>query len=974
MAQIVPLPPPGVSQEENSPAMLRDAADADGADGAAPPEVGSPPSANKKGSTKVGWVSVPREDNAGVEKEATEDDEGTSPAELLARIDRVRLRPDYLLERIGLESNMGFTILKTANFFVYLIHFLLAMYEFCPAADLSMVHRQISEHFLLSTIDSKKTFNQIYDYMETFEHANEEVMPTSYHFWCEKRYDELTWNTHLGVPEHKCLSPRQGALGAPHYDEHNHHNHGISWLSWSQSQASDSHGSASASSGHGSTAAHSSTSDSHGSANASSSHASTSDSHGSTRRLGALVTQEIRDEVQLRKLAGYELDHTETDLTHTCHDFDDLLEEIEHIPGITCANSASWVCDLEAGLLVCELSCGYCPPFEYSRTRKFEKPMLSILPVVVFQTRMPWIGCQADKYASTYNKQTTNPNLVILPTLDGERNDDILRCVDREAASNSDWAHESIDCPKGYCEDDKFKDTPKNEFHGMTVYPKMLIEPHKDVMGMRNIEWLDGQTSMVAFSTMIYTEDLEIFTSVTIEFNVDNVGKITASKKLQSYKEFHSDAKDKFVIEILIVLAFSGIGILHSVYCLVISKRNREFANFYELLSRATLFGFTMYFWLAWQKLKPMHDEFDELLHSFLDVNGAPETLMEELAKTSQKFFEVKTHIYEENKWVETIRITAFIMLYLQFVQIILYMNAHPRMALLTRTLVLAWDNIVHFFALFILIFLMLAYMVHWLLGGDLFEVFGSFSQAFMSQTRMIFGEWIYSAGVDELHGVWLTMYWIWAATFMLLVFFTLLNFFLAIIVDAFVVVKEQIEKQVTECSFPYDCYDAFASSKKFYTKGWPSRASITKICEKHVPMWEGDIPKTSIEIDDDQDIETPSMPALELATLFGSNKKLAAFLSIYVTKIPDILLPPATDDPVDDAAEMSPQAKRKQKELARDQKKLFKGGSEAAMTKFVRSITLELNDNQIVDWDTAAGRLSCMIHRELARNGSIDA
>lgn len=1057
MVQVAP-------EKEDHGSPLRDAADVDsGAYSPAQPNVASSQWSSPQKpppETKVGWVSVPRRDGVDPDAKAEDDEDGTSAAELFARLDRVKVRPDYLIERIELESNVLFTIVKSANFLVYLIHFLLAMYEFCPAANLSMVHRQIGEHFQLSTLDNVQSFNQVYDFIAMFEHQNEELMATSYHFWCEKRYDTTKWNNHLGVPEHICQSPRQGALGAPHYDDQTcHHCHGTSWTAWNESQytvVSDSHGSGSnhgigtsvmkkISAGHGSaSASHGSASADHGSTSAD--HGSTSAGHGSTpaptpapapppfnssappdsmfarlaapapavnqsstngssaanqssadnqssagnqssaastgqgsapgkRKLRAQVTPEIRKEVQRRKLAGGAANSTEW----VCHDYDDLLVAMEHIPGLTCAKSADWVCDLEAGLLACELTCGYCPPFEYVRTRKFEKPMVTILPVVVFQTRMPWVACESEAYSNTYNKQSTNPFLVILPTLDGERNDEIVRCVDREANVDSDWAHENVDCPDQHCIDGKFKDTKKADFHGMSIYPKMLIEPHKDVMGMRNLEWLDFQTSMVALSTMIYTEDLEIFTSVTIEFHVDKTGKLSSTKKVQSYKEFIGHEKDEFVRNIFLVIIMSGVGIFHSVYLIIASKDNRNFTNIFELFSRVALCGFTVYFLMSWMKLKPMHDEFDELLHAFLDVNAYPENLMEELSKTTDRFFEVKTHIYHENRWVDAMRMTAFMMLYVQFVQVILYLNAHPRMALLTRTLIFAWDNILHFFSLFLPIFLVLAYMIHWLLGGDLFERysgtgFGSFSEAIMSQTRMIFGAWIYSPGVDELHGVWLTMYWVWAATFMLLVFFILLNFFLAIIVDAFVVVKEMIEKQVTECSFPYDCYDAFASTRKFYSKGWPSRDAIIRACGNHVPKWEGGRLKTAMEIDDEEDHDKPEMRALELSNLFGSKEAVAAFLADYVYKVPDILLPnaPAAEDEAEE--QLSPQAKREQMEQARNLKKMFKTGTEAAMLKFVRSITQELGENHVIDWDTASGRLSCVLHRELARSGSIDA
>ena len=48
-------------------------------------------------------------------------------------------------------------------------------------------------------------------------------------------------------------------------------------------------------------------------------------------------------------------------------------------------------------------------------------------------------------------------------------------------------------------------------------------------------------------------------------------------------------------------------------------------------------------------------------------------------------------------------------------------------------------------------------------------------------------------------------MYFIYLVMYGFIVFFTLMNFFLAIVVDAFIEVKQEIEKQLTERTFPFD-------------------------------------------------------------------------------------------------------------------------------------------------------------------------
>merc|ERR1719171_2143452 len=94
-------------------------------------------------------------------------------------------------------------------------------------------------------------------------------------------------------------------------------------------------------------------------------------------------------------------------------------------------------------------------------------------------------------YAETYLKQPTNPALIILPALDGERDEPILTCFDRTSREDAEYAH-MVKCPM--CEDGWHRDTKVHYFRGDPVYAKFLVEAHKDIEVMKAIGWLDGQT------------------------------------------------------------------------------------------------------------------------------------------------------------------------------------------------------------------------------------------------------------------------------------------------------------------------------------------------------------------------------------------------------------------------------------------------------------------------------------------------
>jgi hypothetical protein len=164
--------------------------------------------------------------------------------------------------------------------------------------------------------------------------------------------------------------------------------------------------------------------------------------------------------------------------------------------------------------------------------------------------------------------------------------------------------------------------------------------------------------------------------------------------------------------------------------------------------------------------------------------------------------------------------------------QLILYFGLHPKMAVLTNTIWKATDQMVHFLLLFGILFVKLAFLAHWMLGEKI-EEFGSFPDALSSQGRMIFGEFIYASKAGDLSGARMAMYWIYAMTFMLLVFFTLLNFLLAIIVDAFVDVKEENKENQCVRHFLTDVFGVFPDLYRTRKYRWPSKSALIQFFQE---------------------------------------------------------------------------------------------------------------------------------------------
>ena len=103
-------------------------------------------------------------------------------------------------------------------------------------------------------------------------------------------------------------------------------------------------------------------------------------------------------------------------------------------------------------------------------------------------------------------------------------------------------------------------------------------------------------------------------------------------------------------------------------------------------------------------------------------------------------------------------------------------------------------DEMAHFFFVFAILFVVLAFVGHWQFASMLPEEFGTMGKAFEWQFMMIIGEFPFDGWRELGDSTQMMMYWVYLILFAVVMFLTMMNFFLAIIVDAFVAVKQDIE------------------------------------------------------------------------------------------------------------------------------------------------------------------------------------
>lgn len=120
---------------------------------------------------------------------------------------------------------------------------------------------------------------------------------------------------------------------------------------------------------------------------------------------------------------------------------------------------------------------------------------------------------------------------------------------------------------------------------------------------------------------------------------------------------------------------------------------------------------------------------------------------------------------------------------------------------MLSHTVVAALDNIFHFSMVFVFICTMLAWLACWSFGPDK-ALFSTLGYAFMTQLQMVMGEFPFDDPWKET-----VLERAWYVCYAVLIFFLAVNIFLAIIVEAFVLVKRRLaDEEGVERSILVDC------------------------------------------------------------------------------------------------------------------------------------------------------------------------
>ncbi|KAL0214585.1 hypothetical protein P9112_006769 [Eukaryota sp. TZLM1-RC] len=280
--------------------------------------------------------------------------------------------------------------------------------------------------------------------------------------------------------------------------------------------------------------------------------------------------------------------------------------------------------------------------------------------------------------------------------------------------------------------------------------------------------FIDHQTRVIFIDFTIYNSALNLFCIVRLGVELPASGgfhPVATFRTLKLFNYLRSEDFFRLFFEILVVIG--------NVVCLIVALRK---------LKRQ---GFSQYFGSFWHLIDSIR------IIVLFCIFGLRIYAVYTLSSTSTRqagYTESDAHVYQSvgflmNQELNIMSVVAFLMWFNLFK----FLDLSNRLSLLTKVLKSSAKDVAAFAVIFGIIFMGYAFAGRLAFGIDVYE-YRSMKHSFLSLFRMVVGDFDY----DSIFLANRAIGPFFIISFMFLVFFILLNMFLAIINDTFTVVREQ--------------------------------------------------------------------------------------------------------------------------------------------------------------------------------------
>jgi len=200
------------------------------------------------------------------------------------------------------------------------------------------------------------------------------------------------------------------------------------------------------------------------------------------------------------------------------------------------------------------------------------------------------------------------------------------------------------------------------------------------------------------------------------------------------------------------------------------------------------------------------------------------------LEEKTTEFFSLSTDLLDLIVYEQNLNKFCNVILIISLLRVVQCTSLHPRLALLTGTIAKSFDDMWHSCILVVLLMGCFAGVASWRFGGYR-EDFGNFEQSMQTQFEMLFGEfpddWTESRDMQA-----------YTVLYIMIMFLLIQNFLLAIIVEAYMKVREHNEKMKTHQEITLDIFGCINAYVSAWRNGWPTPGRMGQVVESWQCKW----------------------------------------------------------------------------------------------------------------------------------------
>eukprot|EP00931_Biecheleriopsis_adriatica_P054627 TRINITY_DN32158_c0_g1_i1.p1 TRINITY_DN32158_c0_g1~~TRINITY_DN32158_c0_g1_i1.p1 ORF type:complete len:980 (+),score=124.55 TRINITY_DN32158_c0_g1_i1:309-2942(+) len=375
--------------------------------------------------------------------------------------------------------------------------------------------------------------------------------------------------------------------------------------------------------------------------------------------------------------------------------------------------------------------------------------------------------------------------------------------------------------------------------------------------------FIDIQTSEVTIASLVMTpqgkDHADITTLVRVTFKIEQNGAYTASVGLTSVSE---TALGRWYASVIIALGIAVLFIAHALHEFIVVKRKTDFfSTAFDILCALTV-----------------------ILYLVINIqceqgDNPASQLMEAFKRNSQNdYFQSFAAILDFAEMIDTLKTFGFIFIVILFFRLVHMLSFHPRLGLMVSVVEECLDDVFHFLVQFSLMYLVLGFLGWWKFGLEN-QNFRSIFVSCYTLLRYFIGEFNFP---DQPPG---QLFIVYLLIYMFVVTIILVNFLLAIIVNAHTTVMENISQSEAEKNVFTDIWESTLNAWKHrLVNGYPIACRMQSYINNTIQ--ENDSPRHELPAVTPEELYfkvlyrngKPRFPSLEVAQ---------DYVAFYASKMP---------------------------------------------------------------------------------------